>query len=70
MKLQANKKQLAGILLSPHDGGDGGDKLGGLYVSIIQIFSTYLILMWEVESKVVALKVDVNFRIGQNRIVL
>lgn len=34
MRLQASKKQLAGLLLSHHDGGDSDDKLAGLHVSV------------------------------------
>lgn len=33
MKTQEKKRQLAGLLLSPHDGGESEDRLGGLYVS-------------------------------------
>lgn len=33
MKLQTEKKQLASLLLAPHDGGDADDNLGGLHVS-------------------------------------
>lgn len=33
MKLQTKKKQLAGVLLAPHDGGDADDNLGALHVS-------------------------------------
>lgn len=32
MELQASKKHLAGVLLSPHDGGQTDDSLGGLHV--------------------------------------
>ncbi|KAJ0120654.1 hypothetical protein J7T55_015385 [Diaporthe amygdali] len=31
MKLQTKKKQLAGLLLAPHDGGDADENLGGLH---------------------------------------
>lgn len=34
MRLQASKKQLAALLLSPHDGEEANDRLGGLHVSV------------------------------------
>jgi hypothetical protein len=33
MEVQETKKHLAGVLLSPHDGGQADDSLGGLNVS-------------------------------------
>lgn len=33
MKTQEKKRQLAGLLLSPHDGGESEDRVGGLHVS-------------------------------------
>ncbi|KAG8158232.1 hypothetical protein KVR01_011993 [Diaporthe batatas] len=33
MKLQTKKKQLAGLLLAPHDGGEADENLGGLHYS-------------------------------------
>lgn len=35
MELQSSKKELAGVLLSPHESSEGDDKLGGLHVSIL-----------------------------------
>ena len=32
MEVQDTKKHLAGVLLSPHDGGQTDDSLGGLHV--------------------------------------
>jgi len=32
MEVQKSKKHLAGVLLSPHDGGQTDDSLGGLHV--------------------------------------
>lgn len=40
MKLQTKKKQLAGVLLAPRDGGDTDDDLGRLHVS--QYWGYYL----------------------------
>ena len=34
MQVQSSKNQLANLLLSPHDGGNVDDSLGGLHVSV------------------------------------
>lgn len=36
MKLQTKKKQLAGLLMAPHDGANANDNLGALHVSAIE----------------------------------